>query len=313
MSVLDRSALEASQLYDLHAIASELGLDGDRRLRRPELIEAIVARQEGAAPSAGQPPAAAEAPEEAGDEAAERQPRPRRRGGRGRGRGRAGEGQPPAGEADEPEPPETTVEGVVDLLANGSGFVRVSPPDPSDEDVYISAAQVRRCELVSGDVVTGPARRPRRSERFPSLIRVETINGAPADEVAEGTRYEELPAGFPTERFALGADDPTLAAIEALAPLGRGSRVSLVGPARSGKTEALRRLTGALSALDGVNLLLALAGTRPEEAAEWTAGPGAPAGVAPLGSSADAQAQAVEAVVEQGRRIAARGGDVGGA
>jgi transcription termination factor Rho len=311
MSVLDRSALEASPLSDLHAIASELGLDGYRRLRRPELIEAIVAREEGAAPGEGQRPVAAEAAEEeASDEAAERQPRPRRRGGRGRGRARPREGQPSAGEADEPEPPEATVEGVVELLANGSGFVRVSPPDPSDEDVYISAAQVRRCELVSGDVVTGPARRPRRSERFPSLIRVETINGAPADEVAEGTRYEELPAGFPTERFELGADDPTLAAIESLAPLGRGSRVSLVGPARSGKTEALRRLTGALSALDGVNLLLVLAGTRPEEAAEWNAGPAAPTAVAPLGSSADAQAQAVEAVVEQGRRIAARGGDV---
>ena len=73
MSVLDRSALEASPLSDLHAIASELGLDGYRRLRRPELIEAIVARQEGAAPGANQPPAAAEAAEEeAGDEPAER-------------------------------------------------------------------------------------------------------------------------------------------------------------------------------------------------------------------------------------------------
>lgn len=312
MSVLDRSALEASPLSDLHAIASELGLDGYRRLRRPELIEAILARQEGASPGAADAPDAVEATEEpAGDEVTERQPRPRRRGGRGRGRSRSGEGTPAAIEAREDEPAaETTVEGVVELLANGSGFVRVSPPDPSDEDAYISAAQVRRCELVSGDVITGPVRAPRRSERFPSLIRVETINGAPADEVAEGTRYDELPAGFPTERFALGGDDPTLAAIESLAPIGRGSRVSLVGPARSGKTEALRRLAGALSGLDGVDLLLVLAGARPEEAAEWNAGPVAPAAVAPLGSSADARAQAVGAVVEQGRRIAARGGDV---
>ena len=52
------------------------------------------------------------------------------------------------------------------------------PPDPSDDDVYISAAQVRRCELVSGDRVTGPVRMPRRSERYPSLVRIDTINGA---------------------------------------------------------------------------------------------------------------------------------------
>jgi transcription termination factor Rho len=311
MSVLDRSTLEASPLSDLHAIASELGLDGYRRLRRPELIDAILARQEGAGAAAGGPAADEAGKEAVGDEGAEPQPRPRRRGGRGRGRSRAGEGQDATAEGAGAEPPsEDTVEGVVELLANGSGFVRVSPPDPSDEDVYISAAQVRRCELVSGDLVTGPVRRPRRSERFPSLVRVETINGKPADEVAEGTRYDELPAGFPTARFPLGADDPTLAAIESLTPIGRGSRVSLVGPARSGKTEALRRLAIALSAVEEVEVLVALAGARPEEAAEWSAGPLAPASVAPLGSSADAQAQAVEAVVEQGRRIAARGGDV---
>ena len=312
MSVLDRSALEASPLSDLHAIASELGLDGFRRLRRPELIDAILARQEGVAADPSEGPRTVEAAEEGvTDEGAQPQPRPRRRGARGRGRPRADQSQQAAAEpADAEAPSETTAEGVVELLANGSGFVRVSPPDPSEEDVYISAAQVRRCELVSGDVVTGPVRRPRRSERFPSLVRVETINGAPADEVAEGTRYNDLPVGFPTERFRLGEDDPTLVAIESLAPIGRGSRVSLVGPARSGKTEALRRLAAALAPVDGVDVLVALAGARPEEAAEWGSGPVAPATVAPLGGSADAQVQAVEAVVEQGRRIAARGGDV---
>ena len=111
-------------------------------------------------------------------------PTARRRG----GARRDGDGVPRPAE-------ERTVEGVVELLGNGSGFVRVDPPEPSDDDVYISAAQVRRCELVSGDVVTGPVRRPRRSERYPSLVRVDTINGTPADEVAEGTRYDDLPGG----------------------------------------------------------------------------------------------------------------------
>src|SRR5207244_2540568 len=116
MSVLDRSSLEDSPLADLHALASELGIDGYRRLRK----------------------------------------------------------------AADTEPAERVAEGVVELLGNGSGFLRVSPPDPSDDDVYISAAQVRRCELVSGDRVGGPVRPPRRSERYPSLIRVDTINGKAA-------------------------------------------------------------------------------------------------------------------------------------
>ena len=88
-------------------------------------------------------------------------------------------------------------EGVVELLGNGSAFLRVSPPEASDEDVYISAAQVRRCELVSGDRVSGPVRPRRRSERYPSLARVDTINGASADAVAEGARYEDLPVAYP--------------------------------------------------------------------------------------------------------------------
>ena len=319
MSVLDRSALEASPLSDLHVIASELGLDGFRRLRREALIDAILARQGeepslapeiATGPQPGEPPGPAEAvaAEDAApggeapmDEAlAERPTRGRRRRGRGRGR------PEPAPAAE--EEPERIVEGVVELLANGSGFVRVSPPDPSDDDVYISAAQVRRCELVSGDVVAGPVRPPRRSERFPSLVRVETINGAPADEVAEGTRYDELPAAFPSSRFALASEDPTLKAIEWLTPFGRGSRVVLTGAPRSGKTEALRRLAGALAA-GGVVLFVVLAGARPEEITDWNAGPVPVTAAAPLGGSADTQEQSVEAVVEQGRRLAARGGD----
>ena len=321
MSVLDRSALEASPLADLHAIASELGLDGFRRLRKAELIDAILARQSGAEEDTEAPdeadlaeeaepepePAAAE---EDGDE--EERPRRRRRSRRGgRGRGRTAEAEEEAGEEAEPaeDEAEPAVEGVVELLGNGSGFVRIAPPEPSDDDVYISAAQVRRCELVSGDVVAGPVRRPRRSERYPSLVRIDTINGQPADEVAEGTRYEELPASFPTERLELGDDDPTLKAIEWLTPFGKGSRVTIVGAPFAGKTEALRRIARALESRDGLVVSVALAGVRPEEAAEWNAAGLTIAATADLSASADAQAQAVEHAVEQARRLAARGGD----
>jgi transcription termination factor Rho len=203
---------------------------------------------------------------------------------------------------------ERTAEGVVELLGNGSAFLRVDPPEPSDDDVYVSAAQVRRCELVSGDRVSGPVRAPRRSERYPSLVRVDTINDAPADAVAEGTHYDDLPASFPTERFVLGGEDPTLKAIEWLTPLGQGSRVVVVGGARAGKTEALRRLAGALSQVEGVELTLVLAGVRPEEIGEWRSGPVAPAVALSFGASADAQGQAVERAVETARRVAARGG-----
>jgi transcription termination factor Rho len=294
-SVLDRAELERSPLADLHLLANELGVDGFRRLRRDDLIDAILARQEG-----GNGAAATEAED---DEAAPK-PRRGRRGGRGRGRARSvdedGATDEDAGEEPQ-ERGEKIVEGVVELLGNGSGFIRLSPPDPTDDDVYISAAQVKRCELVSGDRIAGPLRPPRRSERFPSLVRVDTINGRPADEVAEGTRFEDLPVAFPSERFELGSEDPTVKAIEWLTPIGKGSRAVLAGQARAGKSEALRRLAEALRALEGIEVSLVLAGVRPEEL-------GGDGGVS-FAASPDAQAQAIEHAVELGRRVAARGGD----
>jgi transcription termination factor Rho len=303
VTVLHRDALEASPLADLHAIASELGIDGYRRLRKGDLVDRILEHQGDEAESADEEPTLAEEVVDEAAEAAEARPR-RRRGGRG-GRGRGGEDGDGGEEA---ERRDEVVEGVVELLANGSGFVRVSPPEPSDGDVYISAAQVRRCELVSGDRIAGPVRRPRRSERYPSLVRVDTINGAPAEEVAEGTPYDELPCAFPSVRLELGSDDPTLKAIEWLTPIGRGSRVVITGGPRAGKTEALRRLAGALAGTEGLELCLVLIGARPEETADWKAGPLEPAATLTLAASSDAQAHALERAVETAQRIAARGG-----
>lgn len=357
MTVLDRSELQASPLADLHVIALEIGLEGFRRLRKADLIDAILgekgpgdsdgngstkgtrsSRDEEDGSSEEEAPArrsssrrsrttrsrrvSASAKAEASEENApepetERDSAPARRGSRrtpaGRGRGRdrdRDEGS--EGQADTERP----AEGVVEVLGNGSAFLRVDPPEPSDADVYISAAQVRRCELVSGDRVSGPVRAPRRSERYPSLVRVEKINGEPVESVTEGTRYDDLPVSYPSERLAFDSEDATLKAIEWLTPLGRGSRASIVGAARSGKTETLRLIVGALatdrpgSASKGLELMLVLCGVRPEEIAEWQQGPVAPAVTLSFAASAEAQGRALEAALETARRVAARGGDV---
>jgi transcription termination factor Rho len=114
---------------------------------------------------------------------------------------------------------------------------------------------------------------------------------------------------WPAERLEFGSDDPTVQAIEWLTPLGKGSRAVITGPARAGKTEALRRLAAALSGREGIELTLVLAGVRPEEVADWRAAGPEPVAALTFAASADAQAQALEQAVEQGRRVAARGGD----
>lgn len=355
MSVLDRDALESSPLADLHAIATELSIDGFRRLRKADLIERIIARQEGRSEEDAESEDAAEAPGDAPSAekdttegaAGTGRRRRSRRGGRGRTRdadedgesretaeprkgaesaepektpeeesfeprGRGGRSSRPKKEEAAPaQDAEEIVEGVVELLGNGSGFVRVSPPEVSDDDVYVSAAQVKRCELVSGDRIAGPRRPPRRSERFASLIRVDTVNGQPASELADGTRYDELPAAFPSDRFKLASEDATLKAVEFLTPFGRGSRVAIVGGARAGKSHTLRSLAEALSGVEGLQLFVALAGVRPEEISEWPReGALAPTAALSFAGSADAQDHLVELVIDQARRMAARGADV---
>ncbi len=337
MAVLERPELEASPLSDLHAIADQIGLDGFRRLRKADLIDAILGEPAGSgsgskseddadAPAAGarkrRPPRlrrgskAAEAEDARDEESSERDSdeaepekaaasRPRRTrsrstsgaGSRDEDAGEdsprprqepRGEGSSRRGERDAASPTAAsrtaarrtkdkdgvgrTAEGVVEVLGNGSAFLRVDPPEPSDDDVYISAAQVRRCELVSGDKVSGPVRTPRRSERYPSLVRIDTINGSSADAVSDGARYEDLPVAWPSERLTLDSKDKTLEAIEWLTPLGKGSRATIVGGRCAGKSETLRSLFEALKGREDLELSVVLAGVRPEEIAQWQEG-----------------------------------------
>lgn len=360
MSVLDRSALVDSPLADLHAIASELTIDGYRRLRRDELIEAILEKQ-GDEPAAEEAPAeestggtrrrrsrrpgrAAEPAEpetvaepeeaEAGEQEPEEAPKPRRS--RSRARRAETEEAPEAAEAPEEEKPsrsrrarrktdeerpggpesgggaaseEEVVEGSVEVLPNGSGFVRLG--GTPEEDVYISSAQVKRCELVTGDTVSGPKRAPRRSERFASLIRIETINGRPASEQADSVRFDDLAAALPAVLIDLSEADAEFKAVQATAPFGRGSRVTITGASRAGKSELLRRIAAALSGQAELTVTVALAGVRPEELGAWDldAEPALPAPAAAMSfaASEDARAAALEAVVDQARRLAARG------
>jgi transcription termination factor Rho len=327
MAVLERSDLEASPLADLHAIADQLGLDGFRRLRKEALIDAILG-EPGAVerPASASASASASATEDDGEtDRSEPSPRPRRRRPT-RSRRPAASGGPDSDAEDdatpEPAPREArrrssgedsadsgrVASGIVEVLGNGSAFLRVKPPEPSDEDVYISAAQVRRCELVSGDEVGGPVRTPRRSERYPSLVRIDTINGASADTVSDGSRYDDLPVDYPNERLALGSKDPTLEAIEWLTPLGRGSRAVIAGARHAGKTETLRRLLDALRGREDLELSVVLTGVRPEEIAQWREGPIPPVAALSFAASADSQDQAVERAVEAARRLAVRGG-----
>jgi transcription termination factor Rho len=333
MAVLRRNELEASPLADLHAIAAELGLEGYRSLRKEDLVGAImVAQGEEDAPAAltdderepdevpaeealepvGVAPAGDEqepgedeeepadeetsedTSEDTSDESSSEE-----------GAEEAEEAAPPGEE--EPEVAEDEVSdepiasGLLDVLSNGSGFLRVEGAEGPRADVYVSPAQIRRCELRAGDEVSGPVRPPRRNERHPSLIRVEQVNGADAEPPEERPWFGDLTPVFASER--LSAPDG-LSSV----PFGKGSRVAVAGPPGAGATQQLRELARTLAERHPeLGVQVVLAGVRPEELAEWRE-LGVPVSGGSFERPPEGQAQAAELAVERAKRRVERGG-----
>ncbi|MDQ3644299.1 MAG: Rho termination factor N-terminal domain-containing protein [Actinomycetota bacterium] len=296
MSVLQRQELEDSPLADLHAIASELTIEGYRALRREDLIAAIL-KGEGGEP-VGQQGEVSDAP----------QPRSR---GRSRSRSKprveetAVEPQETEESADaggDDAPSGDPVTGTLDILPNGSGFIRAGGL-PS-EDVYVSPAQIRRCELRAGDEVSGSLRRARRSERHPSLVRVEQVNGRAAEPPEDRPHFDDLTPVHPTETLPASK---TLKSV----PFGKGSRVAVAGGPGAGATRLLREIVSTMSDEDAGDLQVSvvLVGVRPEEVTDWARETEVPVTGGSFYRSIEAQAQAAELAVERAKRVAERGGD----
>lgn len=303
MSVLDRKELEQSPLADLHAIASELGVEGFRRMRKEELIGAILADSDSVSDSDDGEAAADDEPElPERDRAAEAEAVVEER---------------DADELDEEEPEEEGLEeeelepepsaeedirsGVLDILPNGSGFMRSDPFTHSRDDVYVSPAQIRRCELRAGDEISGPVRPPRRSERYPSLVRIDSVNGQDPEPPADRPRFENLTAVFATEKL------PSPDGLDA-APFGKGSRVAVAGAPGAGATSLLRKIVGSLAG-GSLEPIVVLAGVRPEEVTDWRRESGITVAGGAFDGSVEEQAQVAEMAVERAKRAVEQGKD----
>jgi transcription termination factor Rho len=286
-------ALTDEHLADLHRRAREVGVPRYRMLPRDELIEAISDRSgdEGE-------------PEPARESKPERETKPEV------------EAKPEAAPESESEPePEAEVEteeisGVLDRMPQGYGFLRLSGLNEAEGDVYVSASQIRRCELRPGDQVSGPARAPRRGERHRALVRVEAVNGQPPEE--ERGHFEDLTAAPPHRRL-LPADapgDPLVRAADLLGPLAFGQRVLVLAQPRSGRTTLLRAL-GAAIADGGAHLCVLLADERPEEVPQWeSALPQAEIFAATADQEPRDQVRAAELAMGHAKRLAEAGEDV---
>jgi transcription termination factor Rho len=158
--------------------------------------------------------------------------------------------------------------GILEIMDEGIGFLRSARYSVSDDDVYVSQAQLRRYDLRSGDLVVGNVRAPRESERHWGLLKVESVNGVDPEEARRRPRFETLTPIFPEKRFDLETRGDVLATrmINLIAPIGRGQRGLIVSPPKAGKTTILKQIANAISTqYPDVHLMVALIGERPEE------------------------------------------------
>ena len=303
------SASDTLHLSDLHELAAGLGIERYRLLGRDELLGAIAERDPDALDAAAEAAAAA-APS---TESAEPRGGDGARG--GSGRGRRGREERDDREEREDDPGEPVV-GVLDITPRGHGFIRLSGLDSDAEDVYVSPSQIRRCEMQRGDEVAGPARKPRRGERYPALVHVDTINGI---EPGEGRpRLADATPVHPTRRIDLTpAPDASpdaaliLRSLDLLLPLARGQRVLVDARPGSGRTTLLRAIAGAVGRADDIELVVLLIDERPEEVAAWRdAAPDADLAVATAEMRSGEQLRLVELAFGRASRRAESGSDV---
>lgn len=189
---------------------------------------------------------------------------------RRRRRGRNRDGGPQQDEfTGEPIP----VVGCLDLRDDGYGFLRVDGLLPSKDDCYVSVKQVRQFGLRKGDIVAGGSRPAFRNEKNPAILRIDTVNDVESDVLGDRPLFEDLTAVFPAEQVTLtvedDADSATTRAIDILAPIGKGSRVLLAAPPRTGKTTVLQTIARSVEANESeASLLVVLLDERPEEITE---------------------------------------------
>ncbi|HSW09513.1 MAG TPA: transcription termination factor Rho [Bacillota bacterium] len=159
-------------------------------------------------------------------------------------------------------------EGILEIMAEGYGFLRPIGYLPTREDIYVSPSQIRRFELKTGDTVSGQSRPPKDSERYFALLRVELINGESPDKAKERVAFEALTPLYPCKRLKLEnrPEETSTRLIDIIAPIGKGQRGLIVSPPKAGKTVLLKNIANSITANHPeAHLIVLLVDERPEE------------------------------------------------
>ena len=160
------------------------------------------------------------------------------------------------------------VEGILEVLPDGYGFLRGENYLSSPKDVYISPVQIRRFRLDKGDKIKGIARLPKEGEKFPALIFVGEVNGQAPEMAYKRKKFDDLIPIYPCERLKLEttATETATRIIDLMCPVGKGQRGMIVAPPKVGKTTLLKKIANSITANNPeVELIVLLIDERPEE------------------------------------------------
>ena len=163
---------------------------------------------------------------------------------------------------------DTIVEGILEVLPDGYGFLRGENYLSSPKDVYISPVQIKRFKLDKGDKIKGIARMPKEGEKFPALIYVGEVNGQSPEMAYKRIKFDNLIPIYPTERLKLETKPSEFAMriIDLMCPVGKGQRGMVVAPPKVGKTTLLKKIANSITDNNPeVELIVLLIDERPEE------------------------------------------------
>ncbi|HVA33891.1 MAG TPA: transcription termination factor Rho, partial [Candidatus Baltobacteraceae bacterium] len=158
--------------------------------------------------------------------------------------------------------------GVLDILPEGYGFLRRGGYIIGNDDIYVSQTQIRRFELRRGDMVEGQVRRPKESEKYYGLIRVDAVNGLDPEAIKGRSLFEKGTPIYPQERFKLEVRSTQLSTrvIDLFCPIGKGQRALIVSPPKAGKTTLLKNIANSISINHPeAHIIALLVDERPEE------------------------------------------------
>jgi transcription termination factor Rho len=160
------------------------------------------------------------------------------------------------------------MEGVLEILPEGYGFLRPINYLPSSEDIYISQSQIRRFDLRMGDLVSGKVRPPKENERYFGLLQVEAVNGQDPELAAERLHFPALTPLYPQKKLVLETSPDKISSrlMDLIAPVGLGQRGLIVAPPKAGKTMLLKEIANSITANHpDIHLFVLLIDERPEE------------------------------------------------